>query len=173
MPENPIQLQAPVPTPIILPPNILRLLAHGQIPNKPVCRFVFQLHRILTNQLTALIVATACQALEMEASPRQRQCVNSRRIQKQNRILRHPSCRNNPADAEVTFINADHIGESRVARPESTAAGCEGVYLSLLHPTYHNQVYVAVAVLPNFASSSSSPVGKPLSPVWKAFVERC
>jgi hypothetical protein len=46
-----------------------QILARAQIANQTVGRLIFELHGIFADQFTALIIAAACERLEMEASP--------------------------------------------------------------------------------------------------------
>ena len=114
-------------------------------------RLVAQLQRVFADQFAALEVATACQGLEMEAPPGQRQDGYPRGIQKQRCILRHPTSGDNPAHAEVALVDAYHVGENRVAGCVGSAIGAEGVYLSLLKTAHYNQVNVAAAIFPDLS----------------------
>ena len=116
-----------------------------------MCRFIPQLHGIFADQLAALIVAAARQGLEMEAPPGQRQYADARRIQQQCCILWHPSRGDDVADAKVTFVDADQVGELRVIGSISPAASQETVYLSLLVATDDDQIDVPTAVVPHLS----------------------
>lgn len=113
--------------------------------------FVFEFQRVLADEFAALVVAGGGQRLEVEAASGQRHHGQPRRIEQQHRILRHPAGRDDPADAEVGLVHADHVAVGGVVGAVAALRGQERIDAAFLAAVDDDQVDIAAAGLPDFA----------------------
>src|SRR5438874_4275278 len=120
--------------------------------DQPVRVFVAELERVLADDEARLAVAGARQGPVVEAPPGQRQNFGARRIQEQHGALGNVAAEHDAADAEVALVDADQALVRLIRRREESTIGLhEAVDRALLGSADDDQIYAAVAALPDLA----------------------